>query len=300
MKPIRIFTLLVLCAWVQATVFAQTDTSDGTAPKNGNRQATIQDIFESILAWEEVGEGGRFEGFFGLPGSPDTTIPEIEALAIEQVVPSIVETWDDDARQRNINLSCLYNFLGSAYREWGGDDRNEKERYYKEKSLEAALDSESDLHIAYAYNICGDLELRRGNVPRAHELLYESVHFWERAGQLAWASSALYTIASNFMEMRDVEGLGRFFGRTFWLPRARLTIFPCLNPQEKVSLLNACSKGTPPKRERSTTRSSTRLWCTPAPISTSWRIISRNFRRIGFTAMRTIFTPRYSMSIIRP
>ncbi|MCL2027999.1 MAG: hypothetical protein FWG79_05865, partial [Bacteroidales bacterium] len=85
----------------------------------------------------------------------------------------------------------------------------EKERYFAEKALETALESGLEVVIASCYRGCAFMELRRGDVKRAHENLYQAIIYYDKRGLYTNCSEMLYVIVSNFFEIKDTDGMER-------------------------------------------------------------------------------------------
>ncbi|MCL2028656.1 MAG: hypothetical protein FWG79_09280, partial [Bacteroidales bacterium] len=133
---------------------------------------------------------------------------EAEQLAMTVVFPFVQRTWAEQSRQLGY-LSWLNQLISFKHRDRGGDDKDEKERYFAEKALEIALESGLDVVIASCYHGCAFIELRHGDVKRAHENLYQAIIHYDKRGLYTNCSEMLYVIVSNFFEIKDTDGMGK-------------------------------------------------------------------------------------------
>ncbi len=176
---------------------------------NAQTQSGVRDSLEAIVYRSTDDAMVRYRNAYGFLSTAGIPAEEMEALGLGVLYPFIAETWSDDEPQQHINLSMTWQLVASAYRERGGEDRNEKERLYMEKTLEEALLSGDDMRCATCYNNSAYVEIKRGDVTKAHEYLYEAIKYFDRLQHFDKSSEMLYTIACNFIQMKDVKGLAR-------------------------------------------------------------------------------------------
>ncbi|MDR2906885.1 MAG: hypothetical protein LBU91_02710 [Bacteroidales bacterium] len=191
MKQIKIYAILVL------TLFASV----------GYAQINIKDSIQAILQNDTIDAETRFREannliFYHAPAE------EAEPLALNVVYPFVQKTWKNQSEQLS-RLSRLYVIVGFCYRERGGDDRTEKERHFAEKALDIAKESGNDTICARCCMACGYMEIKRGDVKRAHNYLYQAIKYYDNMKQYVKSSEMLYVIASNFFEIKDTDGMQR-------------------------------------------------------------------------------------------
>ena len=133
---------------------------------------------------------------------------EAETIAMETLYPFAMREWDNPTEQQ-LRLRSIYLILSVNQRERGGDDRDEKERLFAEKALEAALNSGDRTAIATSWHVMGNMEFKRGDVKRAHEYFYKVIEFYDEIGQYVSSSEVLYFIFSTFFDIKDTEGIER-------------------------------------------------------------------------------------------
>jgi hypothetical protein len=122
--------------------------------------------------------------------------------------PFIQKNWETSSEQFR-QLASLYMILSLCHRERGGDDRNEKERLFAQKSLESGLKTENNAVIARCYYFCGNIEFKRGDVAQAHEYLYQAIAHFDEGEEYTMSSQMLYIIAASFSEIKDTDGMQR-------------------------------------------------------------------------------------------
>lgn len=177
--------------------------------------ANAQTRFELRDSLKAIAGGGtedaltRYRNAYDLLSASGASARQTESLATEVLFPLALKAYDSDEPQLHLNLSILWQLVAAAYRERGGEDRNERERLYMERALEEALLSGDDMRRARCYNNSAYVEIKRGDVAKAHEYLYEAIEYFDRLERFDKSSEMLYTIASNFIQMKDVKGLGR-------------------------------------------------------------------------------------------
>lgn len=191
-----IITVLLTFATATATATAQT-------------QSGIRDTIEKVLYNNPDDDLTRYRNAHNLLTTSGAPAEDTEKLGLDLLYPFVMETWEGDAQQRHINLSKIYLLIAYAYRERNGEDGNEKELFYMREALSEALLSEDEMQCATCYNYSAFVEIKRGTVAKAHEYLYEAIHYYDRLGMYVKSSEMLYTIAGNFAEMKDARGLER-------------------------------------------------------------------------------------------
>ena len=170
-------------------------------------QIDVKDSVQIILQNDTVDANLRFTNAYNLiffNSSPE----EAEELAMSVIYPFVLKTWDKEASQLT-GMARLYLLIGFCHRERGGDDRYEKERYYLEKALENALKSENNSICARCFEVCGAMEIKRGEIKKAHEYLYQAIVFYDKMELYVKSSEMLYIIASNFFDIKDSDGMQR-------------------------------------------------------------------------------------------
>jgi signal transduction histidine kinase len=179
-------------------------------------QTSVRDSLDSILQREGDDNNTRFGNAYYFLSASSAPADEIEMLCLGVLRPFVREAFKEDKKRLHIDLSITYLIVAFAHRERGSEnhaERNEKELFYMEKALEEALLSEDNVQCAMCYNFSAYVEIKRGDVTRAHEYLYASLPWWDKAGMYVKSSEMLYTIASNFFEMKDADGLARVLGQ---------------------------------------------------------------------------------------
>ena len=170
-------------------------------------QINVKDSLQIILANDTIEPEIRFRNAYNLMfynSSPE----EAEILGRKIVYPFVQTTWKSRSEHLS-HLARLHLLTGLCYRERGGDDRNEKERLFVEKALETALKSEDNEICARCYMSCGFIEMKRGDVKRGNEYLYQAITFYDKMEQYVKSSEMLYVIVSNFFDIKDVDGMKR-------------------------------------------------------------------------------------------
>jgi hypothetical protein len=137
---------------------------------------------------------------------------QAEELGTEVVYPYVESVWEEHS-ERLSHLSRIYLLIGNCYRERGGEERNEREREFFEKALVTAIESGDAAACANASRGCAYMEIKRGDVKKAHEYLYRAIEYYDLAENYVRSSEMLYVIASNFFETKDIEGLRRVLGQ---------------------------------------------------------------------------------------
>ena len=194
----KVFKYSVVIAFVFCLFFSS---------QAANGQINLRDSLQVILNDETIDANYRFTGAYNLiffNSSPE----EAEELAFSVMLPFVQKTWDNEA-SRLTGLARLYLLISFCHRERGGDDRDEKERLFLEKALETAIKSGNNSICARSYEVFGFMEIKRGDVPQAHEYLYQAIVYYDKMEQYVKSSEMLYVIASNFLEIKDAEGLQR-------------------------------------------------------------------------------------------
>ncbi len=219
MKLPRFFPIIPMLLSAVFAVRAQTDTQSGAGEAAGISfradppdDFDVRDSLETILASGDLDDQARYQACYDLLSRRHIAAPATEIAGTEIVEPFILDAWRDDGKQRNTNLSGLYWAISLCWRERGGDDKeiqDARERLWMEKALAAALESENDVYCAIMNHAFGYLEIKRGEVTRAHEYLYEAIKYYDRLERYTMSSEMLYSIGSNFFEIKDVEGMRR-------------------------------------------------------------------------------------------
>ena len=170
-------------------------------------QINVKDSLQTILNDQTVDSTARWNYAYTII-SQHCSPEEAEELAMTVVFPFVQRTWAEQSRQLGY-LSWLNQLISFKHRDRGGDDKDEKERYFAEKALETALESGLEVVIASCYHGCAFMELRRGDVKRAHENLYQAIIYYDKRGLYTNCSEMLYVIVSNFFEIKDTDGMER-------------------------------------------------------------------------------------------
>ena len=192
MKPIKTHILLALSLFLSPAAFCQIN---------------VKDTLQTILNNNTIDTETRFQNAYNLlfyNSSPE----EAETLGMKIIHPFVQKTWKNQSEQLS-HLARLYLLAGFCHRERGSDDRNEKERLFLEKALETAVKSEDNAICAHCYTACGFTEIKRGEVKRAHEYLYQAITHYDKIEQYVKSSEMLYVIVSNFFDMKDTDGMKR-------------------------------------------------------------------------------------------
>ncbi len=167
----------------------------------------VKDSLQTILRTDTIDPETRFKNAHNLMfyySSPE----EAEALGQNIVYPFVKKTWESKSEQL-AHLARLQLLVSMCYRERGSNDRDEKERLFAEKALETAKKSEIDATCARCYNACAYMEIKRGDVKKAHEYLYHAIKYYDKMEQYTKSSEMLYVIVSNFYEIKDTDGMQR-------------------------------------------------------------------------------------------
>ena len=170
-------------------------------------QINVKDSLQSILQNDTVEAETRFRNAYNLMfynSSPE----EAEALSTNVVYPFVQKTWKSESEQL-AHLARLQILVCFCHRERGGSDRDEKERFFAEKALQTAIKSGDNTICARCYNVCGNMEFKRGDVKLAHEYLYQSIIYYDKMEMYVKSSEILYYIASTFFDTKDTEGMKR-------------------------------------------------------------------------------------------
>ncbi|MDR0828721.1 MAG: hypothetical protein LBN95_01220, partial [Prevotellaceae bacterium] len=173
----------------------------------GYAQINVKDSIQTILSNDTLAPKIRYTNahrFVRVYSSPE----EAEQLGLEVIYPFVQKTWKDKANRLGY-LARIQSLVGECYRERGGDDRNEKERFYFEKAIQTAIESGNDTVCAYLYGGGGFVEIHRGSTNKAHEYLYQAVKYYNKMENYVKSSEMLYVIASTFYEIKDTDGLYR-------------------------------------------------------------------------------------------
>ncbi len=195
-----------ISASVTATANAQLPVHATTSVQ---AQLSVRDSLETILHKSAQDDQTRYRNAHNFLSAVAIPAQETEIAVQEVLCPFVEVHWRDDKQRRHTNLSALWQLVAFAYREHGGENRNEKERLYMEKALEQALLSGDDMLCAKCYNNSAYVEIKRGDVAKAHEYLYRAIEYFDRLRRFDKSSEMLYTIACNFISMKDVKGLQR-------------------------------------------------------------------------------------------
>jgi hypothetical protein len=174
-------------------------------------QVNVKDSLQTILRNDTLAPAVRFSYAYNTVfynSSPQ----QAEALGLDVIYPFVEKNWDNHSDRLNY-LSRNYLMIGFCHRERGGEDRNDQERHYLEKALETALKSKIDAVCAHCYNACAYMEIKRGDVKKAHEYLYKAIHYFDKTENYTKSSEMLYVIATNFHEIKDTDGLQRVLGQ---------------------------------------------------------------------------------------
>jgi hypothetical protein len=154
----------------------------------------------------------RYSNVYALLSAGTSTGDQTEGIATDLVLPFVDKEWKEDVERRGINRSVTYLLVAFAYRERGGDDAElavRKESEYMDRALEEALLSGNDMQCALCYNFSAYVELKRGDVTRAHEYMYKAIEYYDRQENFTKSSEMLYVIGAQFFEIKDAEGLDR-------------------------------------------------------------------------------------------
>lgn len=195
MKPARLLLLLALCVFGASAAYAATSVRD-----------SVDTILNGVGADDAR---ARFAKVYALLSAGTASGDETERVAEDEILPFVDREWKDDKQRLGINRSITYLLVAFAHRERGGEDAVEKEIEYMDKALEEAILSGDDMQCALCYNFSAYVEIKRGNVRKAHEYLYKAIEYYDRQEQYTKSSEMLYTIGTNFFEIKDAEGLGR-------------------------------------------------------------------------------------------
>ena len=170
-------------------------------------QVNIKDSLQSILQNDTVETETRFNKAFFLVyfNSPPE---EAEDLGMNVMYPFAKKMWNEPSEQLS-RLARIYLMIGSCHRERGGADRDEKERQFIEQSVEEAVKSGNNVISARCWNALAYMELKRGDVARGHECMYQAMIYFDNAEMYVKSSEMLYVIASNFLNIKDTEGVKR-------------------------------------------------------------------------------------------
>jgi len=192
MSRLRIYTVLALALFISPAIYGQIN---------------VKDSLLTILQNEVIEPENRFIAAYNLlffNSSPE----EAEALGLNIVYPFVKKTWNSQSEQLG-RLARLQLMVSFCHRERGGEDKDEKERLFAEKALATALKSENNAACARCYLACGFMEIKRGDVKRGHEYLYQAIAYYDKMEQYVKSSEMLYVIAANFHEIKDTDGLQR-------------------------------------------------------------------------------------------
>jgi len=170
-------------------------------------QVNVRDSIQSILAKDTVNAEARLQEarmliFYN--SYPE----EAETLVMTVLYPFVKENWKDESQHLKY-MAALYLTISFCHRERGGENRDELERFFCEKGLEAALQSGDNLQCAGVYKANAFREIKRGDTQQAHEYLYEAIKYYDKLGQYVRSSEMLYVIAGTFFDIKDLEGMQR-------------------------------------------------------------------------------------------
>ena len=210
-----LFSFLVsLCLLFSFDTYGQTSENERLSASNaiqdalsGLDAAALSEGLPIVLNDDSTDPETRFTNAYNLIfyiSSPE----EAEALALTVVYPFVQKTWKSQSEQLS-HLARLYLLAGFCHRERGGDDRDEKERLFVEKALETAKKSEDNAVCARCCTACAFMEIKRGDVKKAHEYLYQAIDCYDKMGAYVKSSEMLYVIVSNFFEIKDTDGMQR-------------------------------------------------------------------------------------------
>ena len=192
MKYFIVLVLITFCPFFSPAVHAQFN---------------VKDSLQAILQDDTVDANIRFTNAYNLiffNSSPE----EAEELAFAVMYPFVQKAWDEESSHLT-GQARLYLLIGFCHRERGGDNRDEKERLFLEKALKTAIKSENNSICARCYEVCGFMEIKRGDVKQAHEYLYQAIVYYDMMEQYVKSSEMLYVIVSNFFEIKDTDGMKR-------------------------------------------------------------------------------------------
>ena len=170
-------------------------------------QINVTDSIQVILTNDTVKPETRFRNAYNLMyynSSPQ----EAEMLGTKIVYPFVQKMWKSKSEHLS-HLARLHLLVSFCYRERGGDDRNQKEHFFAEKALELAIKSENDTVCATCCTACGYMEMKRGNMKRGNEYLYQAIIYYDKIEQYVKSSEMLYVIVSNFFDIKDTDGMKR-------------------------------------------------------------------------------------------
>ena len=191
MKLIRSSILLTLFLCLSLTTFGQIIIKDSL-------QAILNNDAEPEVRFAKAGT------FITYNVSPE----EAETLGTSVLYPFVQKNWENQSDQLS-RLSRINIWIGLCYRERGGEDRDERERFFNEKGLEIAVKSGNSLVCAYCYNVCAFMEIKRGDIPRAHEHLYQAIIYYDKVEYFATSFEMLGVIGTNFFQIKDTDGMER-------------------------------------------------------------------------------------------
>ncbi len=186
-------TVLVLCLFPLFTVYGQIN---------------VKDSLQIILQNDTVDVETRLSNAHHLISYSNTTPQEVEDLGLNVLYPFVQKHWKEKSKQLE-HLASIYNAITYSYRERGGGDKDEKERLFAEKALKTALQSKNDIVCASCYTMCASMEIKRGDVKKAHEYLYEAIKYYDKQQWYVKSSEMLYIIASSFFDIKDMDGMKR-------------------------------------------------------------------------------------------
>lgn len=174
-------------------------------------QVNVKDSIDVILHNDTLDIETRFRNAYNLVfynSSPE----EAKAFALDIVYPFVEDKWEDNSEHLS-HLARLYLLISFCYRERGGEDKDEKERYYAEKALETAKESEDDAVCARCSMACAYMELKRGDEKQAHEYLYQAISHYDKLEMYSKSSEMLYVIVGTFFDIKDTDGMKRVLGQ---------------------------------------------------------------------------------------
>ncbi len=193
MKLTRLYPIFLLCLLFASVAYGQ--------------QFNVRDSLQTILHNDSLDVETRFKSGYNMVCS-NSSPEEAEELCRTVLYPFVQENWSDKSSQL-AGLSQLYISISFCYRERAGEGDDEMERVFGEKALEAAIESGKDQACALMSYANAGREIKRGKTEKAHEYLYLAIHYFDKMEMYTWSSTALYTIAGSFFDIKDTDALER-------------------------------------------------------------------------------------------
>jgi len=169
-------------------------------------QINVKDSIQNLLNTDTTADFrfARAGVVLTLHASPE----EAETLGMSLLYPFVQKHWNNQS-DRLSRLARINVWIGLCYRERGGDNRDERERYFYEKGLEIARKSDDALITAWVYTVCAFMEIKRGDIARAHEHLYQAIVHYDKVEFYAQSLEMLGVIGTNFINIKDTDGMYR-------------------------------------------------------------------------------------------